>query len=61
MPLDGEHPNSNRNSGNFSSYPIGGGIGQPRQDNFSPSMTNQPTHHRTNHSEITATTQVEGI
>ncbi|CAI0428999.1 unnamed protein product [Linum tenue] len=61
LPLDGGNSNPNRNSGNLSSSPAGGGNGQPRQDNLFPPMTNQPTPHRMNRGEIPATTQVEGI
>ncbi|CAI0524273.1 unnamed protein product [Linum tenue] len=61
LPLDGGNSNPNSNSGNLSSSPVGGGNGQPRQDNLFPPMTNHKTPHRMNRGEIPATTQVEGI
>ncbi|CAI0391241.1 unnamed protein product, partial [Linum tenue] len=61
LPLDGGNPNPINNSLNASSSPVGGGNGQPRQDNLFPPMTNQPTPHRMNRGEIPATSQVEGI
>ncbi|CAI0462310.1 unnamed protein product, partial [Linum tenue] len=61
LSLDGGNPNPINNSVNSSSSPVGGGNGQPRQDNLFPPVTNQPTPHRMNRGEIPATTQVEGI